>query len=145
MKLHVEQMPGMEVAGDWPGATKENTVCLLHKCLEGLKQAGHVWQINHTATLLAIRLLTAGYRFTQTTTDPCLFILHCSIGIIAVLVWVDDILIGFKGQVLYDAFSSYTMWAVLGHNRTRLIHAIQPVKPCACRMCVSIEHVYPIL
>jgi len=26
VKLHVEQMPGMEVAGDWPGATKGNTV-----------------------------------------------------------------------------------------------------------------------
>ena len=34
--LYVEQMPGTEVAGDWAGATKANTVCLLHKCLEGL-------------------------------------------------------------------------------------------------------------
>ena len=65
VKLHVEQMPGMEVAGDWPGATKENTVCLLLKCLEGLKQAGNVWQRTHTAKLLGIRLTRYLFRFTQ--------------------------------------------------------------------------------
>ena len=43
VKLHVEQMPGMEVAGDWPGATKGNTVCLLHKCLEGHKTWPVAW------------------------------------------------------------------------------------------------------
>ncbi|NCF77925.1 MAG: DDE-type integrase/transposase/recombinase, partial [Proteobacteria bacterium] len=104
VRLYVEQMPGMEVAGDWPGATKENTVCLLHKCLEGLKQAGHIWQTTHTAAILAFRLTSAGYRFKQSTIEPCLFTLHCSAGIIAILVWIDDILVAFTGRALYDAF-----------------------------------------
>ena len=104
VRLHVEQMPGMEVAGDWPGATKENTVCLLHKCLEGLKQAGNIWQTTHTAAILAFRLTAATYRFEQSTTEPCLFILHCSKGIIAILVWIDDILVAYNGRELYDAF-----------------------------------------
>ena len=89
---HVEQMPGMEIAGDWPGATKDNTVCLLHKCLEGLKQAGNVWQTTHSHALLNFRLTDAGYMFEQSTIEPTLFLLHCSSGFLAVLVWIDDIL-----------------------------------------------------
>ena len=104
VKLHVEQMPGMEVAGDWPGATKANTVCLLLKCLEGLKQAGNVWQRTHTAKLLDTRLTRYLFRFTQSTIEPCLFILHCSQGILLILVWVDDILVAFSGRSLYDDF-----------------------------------------
>lgn len=56
VEIYAEQMPGMEVAGDFPGATKENTVCLLHKCLKGLKQAGNVWQTTHSAFLLDVKL-----------------------------------------------------------------------------------------
>ena len=51
VELYVEQMPGMEMKGDWKGATIANTVCLLHKCLEGLKQAGNVWQVTHSQWL----------------------------------------------------------------------------------------------
>ena len=40
--------------------------------------------------------------------------------------------------------SSYTMWAVLGHNRTHPIHAIQPVKPCANRRKSAVESKSPI-
>ena len=104
VELYVEQMPGMEVAGDWPGATKENTVCKLHKCLEGLKQAGHVWQTTHSAALLDFRLTDANYKFEQSTIEPTLFLLHCSKGFIAILVWIDDVLIAFKGRELYDSF-----------------------------------------
>ena len=104
VELHVEQMPGMETAGDFPGATKENTVCKLSKCLEGLKQSGAVWQVNHTAALLDFKLTKDKHKFTQSTIEPTLFVLHCSSGIIAILVWVDDILVGFKGDKLYDEF-----------------------------------------
>jgi hypothetical protein len=103
VEMYVEQMPGMEVAGDFPGATKENTVCLLHKCLEGLKQAGNVWQTTHSAFLLAVKLYQL-FHFIQSTIDPCCFICHCSKGIIIVLVWIDDILIGFSNTALYDEF-----------------------------------------
>ena len=43
VEMYVEQMPGMETKTDASGRTWPNTkdvVCLLHKCLEGLKQAG---------------------------------------------------------------------------------------------------------
>ena len=104
VEMYVEQMPGMETAGDFPGATKQNTVCLLHKCLEGLKQAGNVWQTAHTKAILEFEITKHKYRFIQSVVEPTLFILHCSLGMIAMLVWVDDILIGYKGQELYDAF-----------------------------------------
>ena len=104
VELHVEQMPGMETAGDWKGATKENTVCLLHKCLEGLKQAGNVWQTTHSGFLDGLRLLRSLCTLVQSTIDPTLFIGHCSKGIIALLVWVDDLMIGFSCQSIYDEF-----------------------------------------
>ena len=101
--LFVEQMPGTEVAGDFPGATKENTVCLLMKCLEGLKQAGNVWQTTHSAFLSGLVLLGC-CMLTQSEIEPCLFIGHCSKGFIAILVWVDDLLIAFSSRVIYDDF-----------------------------------------
>jgi len=104
VELVVEQMPGTEIAGNWPGATKENTVCLLHKCLEGLKQAGNIWQVTHTAAILLFELTKHRYKFKQSETEPTMFILHCSIGIILILVWTDDILIGYSNKSLYDEF-----------------------------------------
>ena len=103
--LHVEQMPGMEVAGDFPGATKANTVCKLKKCLEGLKQAGNIWQTTHSAWLDGRKIVAFTCTIVQSQIDPCLFIGHCSAGIIAILVWVDDILVGFSNRKLYDAFA----------------------------------------
>ena len=104
VEMYVEQMPGTEVAGDWKGATKENTVCLLHKCLEGLKQAGNVWQTTHSSFLDALALLNGLCVLVQSIVEPTLFIGHCSKGIIAILVWVDDLLIGFTCAGLYDDF-----------------------------------------
>ena len=104
--LLVEQMPGMETAGDWRGATKENTVCLLKKCLEGLKQSGNVWQRNHNEFLDGLNLTKHHCVIRQSPVEPCLFIGHCALGIIALLVWVDDIFIGFTKRSLYDEFRS---------------------------------------
>lgn len=104
VELLVEQMPGMETAGDWKGATKENTVCLLHKCLEGLKQAGNVWQTVHSRFLNMLKLPRSLCTLIQSIIDPTLFIGHCSKGIIAILVWVDDLMIGFSCQSIYDEF-----------------------------------------
>ena len=43
-ELYVEQMPGIDI----PGKPRERFVALLHKALEGLKQAGFLWQTMHT-------------------------------------------------------------------------------------------------
>ena len=104
VELYVEQMPGMEVAGDWKGATKENTVCLLHKCLEGLKQAGNVWQYNHSGFLDGLHLPEFQCKIVQSIIEPTMFIGHCSKGIIAILVWVDDILVAWSSEAMYEAF-----------------------------------------
>ena len=104
VKLYVEQMPGVEVAGAFPGATVENTVCLLYKCLEGLKQAGNVWQTTHSAFLRGLILVVCCCTLVQSEIEPCLFVGHCSKGFIAILVWVDDLLIGFSARELYDEF-----------------------------------------
>ena len=42
------------------------------------------------------------------------------------------------------ARSSYTMWAVLGHNRTHPFHAIQPLTSCANRRKSAVESKSPI-
>tara|TARA_B110000037_G_C17124042_1_gene507194 strand:+ start:176 stop:5869 length:5694 start_codon:yes stop_codon:yes gene_type:complete len=104
VELHVEQMPGMEIAGSWPGATVKNTVCLLHKCLEGLKQAGNIWQTVHSAWLDGLALVRHRCKLVQSNVEPTLFIGHCALGLIAILVWVDDILIGFSCRSIYDEF-----------------------------------------
>ena len=103
VEIYVEQMPGMETVGDFPGATVENTVCLLHKCLEGLKQAGNVWQTTHTAFLVQVTLFRV-YKFVQSTIDPCVFVCHCSKGLVIILVWIDDILVGYSTEALYNEF-----------------------------------------
>ena len=107
VELHVEQMPGMETNVDstgraWPN--KSDVVCLLHKCLEGLKQAGNVWQVNHSAFLDKLHLPKHHATFKQSEVDPTLFIAHCMAGIIAILVWVDDIWVAFSIKGLYDEF-----------------------------------------
>jgi hypothetical protein len=107
VELHVEQMPGMETNVDstgraWPN--KSDVVCLLHKCLEGLKQAGNVWQVNHSAFLDKLYLPKHHATFKQSEVEPTLFIAHCMSGIIAILVWVDDIWVAFSIKGLYDEF-----------------------------------------
>ena len=104
VELFVEQMPGMEVAGDWKGATIHNTVCLLHKCLEGLKQAGNVWQVTHSQFIDKSQLVKHSCTIYQSEVEPTLFIGHCSSGIIAILVWVDDVIVGFSNTGMYEEF-----------------------------------------
>ena len=38
--------------------------------------------------------------------EPCLFVLHCSAGLLAILVWVDDILVACSKSELYKEFRS---------------------------------------
>ena len=121
VELHVEQMPGMETNVDstgraWPN--KCDVVCLLHKCLEGLKQAGNVWQVNHSAFIHKLKLPKHHATFMQSEVEPTLFIAHCSAGIIAILVWVDDIWVAFSIKSLYDEFVE------LYKNRFPSVHSL---------------------
>jgi len=72
-------------------------VALLHKALEGLKQAGHLFQKLNTNTLLKLG-------FKQLVIEPTIFILHRSEGLIALLIWIDDFAIGTSSRKIYTTF-----------------------------------------
>ncbi|KAL0335268.1 UNVERIFIED_CONTAM: Retrovirus-related Pol polyprotein from transposon RE1 [Sesamum radiatum] len=61
-------------------------VCKLKKSLYGLKQASRQWNNEFTSKL-------AAYGFVQSTHDNCLFLKHAETGCLALLVYVDDILL----------------------------------------------------
>lgn len=103
VELYCEQMYGMEARGA-NGEDPKDTVCLLHKCLEGLKQAGHIWQTTHSKAILSFIIRSS--RFTQSDVEPCLFVLHCSTGILILLVWIDDLLVGASSRELYEEFKA---------------------------------------
>ena len=72
-------------------------VALLHKALEGLKQAGNLFQGLNTATLIKIG-------FKQFVAEPTIFVLHCSRGIVAIIVWIDDFGIGVSSEGMFMWF-----------------------------------------
>ncbi|KAL2241352.1 UNVERIFIED_CONTAM: Retrovirus-related Pol polyprotein from transposon RE1 [Sesamum indicum] len=63
-----------------------NLVCKLQRSLYGLKQASRQWNAEFTLKLTA-------YGFAQSVHDHCLFVKPSSSGLMALLVYVDDILI----------------------------------------------------
>jgi hypothetical protein len=67
-------------------ATPFLEVCRLRQSLYGLKQASHVWFDKFRSTLL-------GFHFTQSQFDSSLFLCKTSVGIVLLLVYVDDIVI----------------------------------------------------
>jgi hypothetical protein len=67
-----------------PGS--EHLVCKLHKSLYGLKQSPQAWYARLHAALLT-------WRLTQSNSDPNLYFAHIGTDTIALLVYVDDILL----------------------------------------------------
>ncbi|XP_021803203.1 uncharacterized protein LOC110747316 [Prunus avium] len=63
-------------------------VCRLRKSLYGLKQAPRAWNERFTSLFLLPSL-----GFTASTTDPSLFVQHSSLGIVVLLLYVDDIIL----------------------------------------------------
>ncbi|CAL2235970.1 unnamed protein product [Prunus armeniaca] len=86
-----------------------NDVCKLKRSLYGLKQAPRVWFEKFRSTLL-------GFSFTQSQYDSSIFIQRTSMGIVVLLVYVDDIVI--------TAFDLKAISAVqtLFHERSWLAH-----------------------
>ena len=71
-----------------PGFIKfgADLVCKLHKSLYGLKQSPPAWNARLHAALLAWKLI-------QSTSDPNLYYAHIGTDTVALLVYVDDILL----------------------------------------------------
>ncbi|CAL1402230.1 unnamed protein product [Linum trigynum] len=71
-----------------PGYTvgRDDQVCRLRRSLYGLKQAPRAWFEKFQSTVLALG-------FKQSTNDPSLFLRSSSAGIIALLLYVDDMII----------------------------------------------------
>ncbi|KAL0292595.1 UNVERIFIED_CONTAM: Retrovirus-related Pol polyprotein from transposon RE1 [Sesamum calycinum] len=77
-------------------AAKPGQVCRLRRSLYGLKQASRQWNLELTTKLL-------DYGFTQSAHDNCLFLKHTGFDFIALLIYVDDILLtGTSESSLYD-------------------------------------------
>ena len=71
---------------------------ILHKALEGLKQAGNLFQ------KLNVDTLVNKLNFKQFESEPCIFILHTSDGLVMLLVWVDDFATGYTSEKVLSKF-----------------------------------------
>ena len=78
--VYMYQPPGFVVAG------AEHLVCKLHKALYGLKQSPRAWYARLHAALIAWKLI-------QSSSDPNLYYAHIGSDTVALLVYVDDILL----------------------------------------------------
>lgn len=81
-------------------ASSSSVVCKLNKSLYGLKQAPRQWFAKLSTTLLQ-------YGFSQSLNDHTLFLMTNSQGFIAILVYVDDLLITGSNSKLIDAVKTY--------------------------------------
>ncbi|CAA0839906.1 cysteine-rich RLK (RECEPTOR-like protein kinase) 8 [Striga hermonthica] len=79
---------------------KKGEVCLLKRSLYGLKQASRQWNIEFSDKLIA-------YGFKQSPHDHCLFFKHSSHGLLALLIYVDDVLITGKSLEDIENLKSY--------------------------------------
>lgn len=80
--------------------TSFGSVCRLHKSIYGLKQAPRAWFDKFCNTLL-----TGGFRHSKY--DPSLFLKHTPVGIIILLVYMDDILITGNDVVGITSLQSF--------------------------------------
>lgn len=76
-EIYLQQPEGFIIPG------QEDKVLRLHKCIYGLKQASHVWEMHFTGYLKQ-------QGFIQSEADPCLFTRARGEEILYLAIWVDD-------------------------------------------------------
>ena len=72
-----------------------NAVCRLHKSIYGLKQVSYQWFHKFSNALLS-------EGFVQSTSDHTLFTKHQGTSFLALLIYVDDIIIASNDQLIVD-------------------------------------------
>ena len=84
-----------------PGYTsaQPGDVCLLHRSLYSLKQAFRQWIIELSSKLLS-------YGFQQSAFDPCLFFRRTSTSFLALVVYMNDVLLA--GSLEFDILQAKT-------------------------------------
>ena len=87
--IYMEQAEGFEVSSGSGG----RLVYKLNKSLYGLKQSGRNW--NHVLNCFLLE-----NDFVQSPVDNCVYIKHVGSGFLAMLVWVDDIIIAASNMLL---------------------------------------------
>jgi hypothetical protein len=89
--IYMRQPKGFEVPG------KEDMVCLLHKGLYGLKQAGRAWHQTIDPALKRIGL-------TPLASDHCVYLHRDKRGILVIALYVDDLFIFADALVLLNDY-----------------------------------------
>jgi len=77
-EIYLQQPKGFVFAG------QEDSICRLHKCLYGLKQASRVWNNTFNTLLKKFRLRPS------TFANPCLYLRHDQVDFVSVAIWVGD-------------------------------------------------------
>ena len=84
----------------WVPRQGKNTVCKLHNSIYGLRQASHQWFSTFTASLLE-------FGFTQSRNDYSLFANRRGASFVALLVYVDDIIIAGPNNEMLQQIKSF--------------------------------------
>ena len=88
-EIFVEQPEGFEVLSN----SEDVLVCKLNKSLYGLKQSGRNWNgVLHN--------YLCENSFVQCAVDNCVYVKHIDSQMIAIVVWVDDLIIGASNDLL---------------------------------------------
>lgn len=96
--VYMELPQGYEFKGEYMAGKR--MVCKLQKSLYGLKQASRQWNTKFTATML-------DFGFSQSRSDYSLFTMILDGHFVAVLVYIDDILIGCASEVVLQQVKDY--------------------------------------
>jgi transposase InsO family protein len=89
-EIYMRQPEGFEEHG------KAHLVCRLRKSIYGLKQAGRAWYTKFS------RSLTANLGFTRIDEDHSIFVRETHLGLVTLLVYVDDLLLIAKSRIAVD-------------------------------------------
>jgi transposase InsO family protein len=93
-EIYLQQPEGFVISG------QESSVCRLHKCLYGLKQASRVWNATFDTFLRKFGLRPSD-------ADPCLYLRHHKEEFVSVAIWVDDGLVASNNSSLIEEIISY--------------------------------------